>query len=272
MNITNTFSPLVGSSPGLAAIPGTVPALPPPAADSSDVPSSLPAGSGATGAALQTAASYIQVASGYLGRINGVLSRMAEIAQPPATTADASAPGGSDEFSALQQELRGIVGGSAQEIGGPKTDAQAGAAFGGNSLFGPSAGITASTGIDAMPALTVGAPNLRQGAIRILITQDPSGGFVIGASDPGAAVTVTEASQEVEAASASVDSAGAVLNLVSSGTQLDTADSTSIPSSPGAAANAVKAAVGAIIGSPGRALTAQAPRLSPSLLALLQYA
>jgi hypothetical protein len=218
---------------------------------------------------LQTAASYIQVASGYLGQINGVLSQMAAMAQAPA---GGSTPTSAQQFSALQQELRGIIGGSSQEIGGPKADTQAGATFGGNSLFGPSAGVTASTGTDSMPLVTVAAPNLRQGAVRILIAQDSSGGFAIGASDPGAAVTVAEASKEARAASAGVDAAQATLDLVSSGSRLDSSNAASVPASPAAAAAALQAALGAIVGSPGSAVAAQSPRLSTSLVGLLQFA
>jgi hypothetical protein len=269
MNITSTPSFSAGPAPAMAGTAGPSSAPASADADSASAAGNLPSGSGATGAALQTAASYLQVASGYLGRINGVLARMAEMAQAPVGH---SAPGAAGQFSTLQQELRGIVGGSSQEIGGPKSNPQAGASFGGSSLFGPTAGITATTGANGVPSVTVAAPNLRQGAIRILIAQNPSGGFALGASDAGAAVTVSEATKEAGGAAASIESARATLNQLSTGAPLDSSDSDSVPASPAAAAAALRAAVGAIVRSPGIAVAAQAPRLTPSLVGLLKTA
>jgi hypothetical protein len=271
MNISSTSSQAAGLIPGTVPDTGAVSESVPsaPAAGDSAQPGRLPSGGASSSAGLQTATSYVQLASAYLDQVHGILSRMAELAQTASPSAGGSPAAAGSEFTGLQQDLRGIIGGSAQEIGGSSDASQAGAAFGGSDLFGPSAGVTVSTGLATAPSLTVGSSNLRQGALRILISQDSAGAFAIGPSDPGAGVTVSEAAAEAAAAAGALGSSQAAVDAVAFATQDAPAGAVA---SPADAAATLQNALRSLGSQPGAALAAQAPSMTPSILGLLQVA
>jgi hypothetical protein len=262
MNISSASSSPSGLLPGVLAPSGAAGSSEAATAGSSADPASdLPGVAQSASAGLQTAASYVQTASAYLGRIEGILAQMGDLAhgQPNADAA----------FTGLQGDLRAIIGGSAQEIGGSKEASQAGASFNGADLFGPSAGLTVTSGSAASPTLSVGSPNLRQGALRILISQDAAGAFAVGRSDAGAPATVSEAAHEVGAAGSALASAGGALQATAAGAYA--ADPASSLTASEARA-LVRAAAGALASQPEAARAAQAPALTPSVLSLLQVA
>jgi hypothetical protein len=154
-------------------------------------------GSPASYTGLQTAASYAQAASGYIGRVGEILHQMAGLsAAAQDATGDAKA-GANVDFVAAQEDLTAIVGGPSAQ----------GAAFDGSEIFGPDSGSkTVATGVSSQPsiALGAGALNLRRGALLSLVAQDAPGAFVLGASDSAAPAAISGALSQTSAASAAL--------------------------------------------------------------------
>jgi hypothetical protein len=230
-------------------------------------PAALPSANPNPYAGLQTAAAYVQVASGYLGRMGDILSRMEAVAQPGSASTGASGPAAS-AFSQLQTELQAILGGS-PGTGGDDASSSSGATFEGSPLFGaqqPAAAIR--TGLASLPSVSVGVPGLRQGALLSLVAQDASGGFATSVSSPDVASTLAAASQQVASAADGIGRSQATIDA-GSVDALAADDPFQALSSPAGAAAAVHYLAGAILGQ-GNSAAASISRLSPqSVLGLL---
>jgi flagellin len=148
---------------------------------------------------VQDTVSYAQTADGYLGMMGDVLNRMSELtaaSQDP--TKNSSDTGNYEiEFKSLQDQLRGLIGGSSSAIGG-QTVAPA-ATFNESALFGSSAsgGMSVEIGDSSASQLTIPDINLQAGAMQALIQQDSSGNYTMDATSSSAAAGINSAVQQV---------------------------------------------------------------------------
>ncbi len=181
--------------------------------------------------------------------------------------ADAAASPAADSFTGYQSELRGIIGGSSEEIGGAAGASTQGATYDGAELFGASGvGGAFETGLAAMPSVNVAVPNLRQGAVLGLIDQGPDGTFSMTASSPGAAATISSAAAQVSSGALAVAGSQEQLDLASTGAT----GASGAMGSPADAASSTAAAARAIAGNWSGALAANSGRSLQSILGLLQ--
>ncbi len=250
------------------------PAAPAPsdAGYASGVRAYLQPGSPASHAELQTAASYAQAASGYVGRLSELLQQMAGLSSRARSgTADVR-DGAASGFEAAQEELRSIVGGTPGEIGGSGSP---GAVFGGSDMFGPSSGsATVATGLATQPSVTLGANelNLRQGAILRLLGQDASGSFELGASDPRVPQAISDAVHQVSSATGAVDRTQAMVGIASAEVPVGEENLASAVVTPPDAAKASASAARAIMGLRGTAVAAFSGLAPQPFVGLLQGA
>lgn len=172
---------------------------------------------------VQNALSYTQVADGNLSGMGEILTRMGQLStltQDPAASSSDTADY-QQEFQALQQQLRSMIGGSSAEIGGATVTDPTGT-FDGAPLFGSTAagGITLDTGDMPSDQVTIPDIDLRSGAMLAVIQQDSSGAFTLGATGAGAAAAVSAALQQVGTGRAAIGGAQAALNLTASTLQV----------------------------------------------------
>jgi hypothetical protein len=253
----------------LSVPPGT--AQPAIASAPAGSPDDVISGTQSASADLQTMASYIQVASGYIGQAVGLLSQMSEAAESAQASSGSTQESAEDRFATLQQTLRGIIGGSAAEIGGSNGSSPALASFGGADIFGSSpGGVAASTSLASISSLTHGGASLRQGAVLSLIGQDSKGAFSMSASDPGAPGTVSAALDQVSSAADAFTLAQAEVDRVSSEAQDPEGNTGSQLISQADASAASRYAAFSVVGQPGAALAAQSGRWLQFGFGLLQ--
>lgn len=229
----------------------------------------LPSGGQGASASLQAAASLLQTASGYLGEIQRMLGEMAGIAQ--AASGGGAQSGASAEFSSLQGQLRGIIGGSTCEIGGVEGSSAAGASFDGAELFGSSgAEVATEAGDSSMPSLVVASPNLRQGALLSLVAQDCSGSFLLAASSPDAATVISSALAQACSAGSALDASQA--QVVAASAEADAATGGGAPAIASAsdASDGAAFAARSILSQWDTALAASSGQSSQCALGLLQ--
>ncbi len=173
---------------------------------------------------VQNAISYTQVADGNLSNMGDILNRMSQLAtltQDP--IADASENGDyQQEFQALQDQLRSMIGGASSQIGGTSV-ADPSSSFNGATLFGSTAagGLTLDVGDSAADQLTIPDIDLQGGAMLAMIQQDSSGAFTLSATDPGATAAIAAASQQVATGRATIGGAQSSLNLSASALQVE---------------------------------------------------
>lgn len=221
---------------------------------------------------LQTAASYVQSADGYLGQVGELLQRMAGLSSRAQNGTAEARSGATSGFEAAQEELRAIVGGTPEEIGGSPSQ---GAAFGGSDLFGPSAGsTTVVTGLSLPQSIALGSSDLdlRQGAVLSLIRQNPAGGFERAASDPAAPEAISGAARQVSSAADAVSRTQAMVDVASAAVQVGEANLASAVFAPSDAAEASAYAANAILGLRGAAVAAYSGIASRPFAGLLQTA
>jgi hypothetical protein len=246
------------------------PLTPSGAGDAAGVTAYFQSASPASHTGLQTAASYAQTASGYVGQVGELLQQMAGLSsQARNGTAEARA-GAASGFEAAQKELRTIVGGTSDEVGGSTSQ---GAVFGGSDLFGASSGsATVATGLSSQPSITLGGSglNLRQGAVLSLISQDASGSFELGAADPGTPQAISGAVQQVSVATAAVNRTQAMVDVASAEVQVGEENLASAVFTPSDAARASAYAANAIMGPRGAAVAAYSGMASQPSVGLLQ--
>lgn len=166
---------------------------------------------------VQTGISYVQTAGACLHRMSGILAKMAALtSQPGAPAAAASDATGGQAFTALQQQLLGLIGGTA---GGAAPEAS----FQGVALFDGRPG-PAVTGPTAGAPLTVPGADLRAGAMGALLQQSAAGGFTLSRLSAAAPGTVAAAQQQVAAQQAALEPFGAPLTAAAARLQVEAAN------------------------------------------------
>lgn len=174
---------------------------------------------------VQNAVSYVQTADGFMSGMTKILSRMSELAilakdvTKNATDIDLY----SQEFTALQDQLRATIGGSSADIGGASDlDAPLGA-FNGISLFGSSGGggLTVTIGQAVGQEMTIRESNLRTGDMLNIIKQDATGAYTLELTDSDAIEAITNAIQHVATERASLGASQSRLELAATTLQIE---------------------------------------------------
>lgn len=149
---------------------------------------------------VQNATSYLQTEDGFLGSMNQMVTRLSELSL---LSRDVMKNGGDialyqTEFTSLQDQLRGIVGGSTAEIGGTTAVPKPIGMFNGQVLFGANPGGTPVATSD-VPGENVPLPetNLRDGSMLELIKQDSSGNYTLKVTDSDAIDKITAGLQDI---------------------------------------------------------------------------
>jgi flagellin len=167
---------------------------------------------------VQNAISYLQTADGFMSGMTKVLSRMSELALlgKDVTKSPTDKDLYSQEFRALQDQLRATIGGTDAEIGGGGVDAPLGM-FNGITLFG-SGDLTVTIGQAVGQEMTIPATNLRDSAkaMHDIIFQSGSpAAYELELQDPDAVAKITEAIQHVATERASLGASQSRLELAS---------------------------------------------------------
>ena len=187
----------------------------------------------AASTSVQNAVSYAQTAAGYLGGIQGMLTRMSQLvtlAQDPSLTAGEAA-NYQTEFSKLQSELRSTIGGTTSAIGGTSGVTNPTGTFDGVALFGSGPGGIVVTGDGQNDNLTLPSLNLQQGATAAVIGQDGSGNFTLSVSTPSASADLAAAITQVANAQATNGSSEQRLQTAAAAIQVQAENLTSAISS-----------------------------------------
>jgi flagellin len=221
---------------------------------------------------VQNAVSYVQTADGYMSGMSKILSRLSELAtlaqDPTKNSADVSLY--QQEFTALQDQLRATVGGTAAEIGGPAGVATPLGTFNGTALFGPNpAGVTVNIGQN----MTIREMDLRQGAMKDLIAQDAPGAYGASVSSPGIVGTITASIQQLATERANLGAVQSRLKMASNTLQVESQNLSSAISTirdVDVAGESTQMAKYNILVQSGTAMLAQANQAPQSVLKLLQ--
>lgn len=155
----------------------------------------------AAGTNVQNAISYLQTADGFMSGMTKILSRMSELAilAKDVTKNSSDIDLYSQEFRALQDQLRATIGGTDAEIGGGGESTPLGA-FNGITLFGSGSGLTVTIGQAVGQEMTIPASSLNDasGAMYNIIHQDAGGAYdEIDLTDTDAIKKITDAIQDV---------------------------------------------------------------------------
>ncbi len=174
---------------------------------------------------VQNAVSYVQTADGFMSGMTKILSRMSELAilAKDVTKNSTDIDLYSQEFTALQDQLRATIGGTSADIGGSADiDAPLGA-FNGIALFGSSTGggLTVTIGQAVGQEMTIGESNLRTGDMLDIIDQDGSGAYSLALTDSGAIEAITDAIQHVATERASLGASQSRLELAATTLQVE---------------------------------------------------
>ncbi len=167
---------------------------------------------------VQNGQSMQQTKSGMLTTLGDIVSRMSELAtmatDPTKSSSDISLY--QTEFSQLQEQLRGTIGGTTAEIGGTTSITQPSGMFNGTELFGPVPGGTSVTvGASSTDTVTMPETNLRTGSMLSLMQQDNSGNFTFSLSSANALTTINDALSQVSVSQATVGAVSRRFDLLS---------------------------------------------------------
>jgi len=225
---------------------------------------------------VQNAVSYIQTADGFMSGMTKILSRMSELAilakDVTKNSTDVDLYG--EEFKALQDQLRATIGGTTAEIGGTTDIASPLGAFNGIALFGSnSAGLTVTIGQAVGQDMTIKESNLRSGAMAGLVTQDASGVYAVGISDPGVIGEITNTIQQVATERAKLGASQSRLELASTTLSVEYENLSSAISrirDVDVASESTQYAKYNILVQSGTAMLAQANQTPSTVLKLLQ--
>ena len=225
---------------------------------------------------VQNAVSYVQTADGFMSGMTKILSRMSELAilAKDVTKNSTDIDLYSQEFTALQDQLRATIGGSTADIGGTADiDAPLGA-FNGISLFGSDgASLTVTIGQAVGQEMTIGDSDLRTGDMLGIIDQDSSGTYSLGLADAGAVEAITNAIQHVATERASLGASQSRLELAATTLQVEFENLSSAISrirDVDVAEESTSFAKYNILVQSGTAMLAQANQTPRSVLQLLQ--
>lgn len=164
---------------------------------------------------LQNGMSRLQVSTDQIRVLNNVVTRLAELATLRANPVQGSTDKAlyAEEASALQEQLRQTVGGTAVEVGGTADVGRPLGRFNGRDLFGPDLGEVLAIGLQIDEVAKMPVINLRQGAVGQLLSQDTSGNFDFDISQPGAIALLDGALDQLGLAQAQVGAVQSRLEL-----------------------------------------------------------
>ncbi len=225
---------------------------------------------------VQNAVSYVQTADGFMGGMTKILSRMSEIAilAKDVTKNSTDIDLYSQEFIALQDQLRATIGGTTGDIGGLADVAAPLGAFNGISLFGStSTGLVITIGQAVGQEMTIGDSNLRDGDMLSIIQQDSSGAYTLDLTDTGAIGAITDAIQDVATERSSLGASQSRLELAATTLQVEYENLGSAISrirDVDVAEESTQLAKYNILVQSGTAMLAQANQAPRSVLQLLQ--
>lgn len=224
---------------------------------------------------VQNAVSYVQTADGFMGGMTKILSRMSELAilakDVTKNTTDVDLY--QKEFIALQDQLRFTIGGSATEIGGTADIDTPLGAFNGITLFGNTAGLSATIGQAVGQEMTIPASNLRDGDMLAIINQDNAGAYTLTATDSDSIAKITAAIQDIATERASLGASQSRLELAATTLSVENENLSSAISrirDVDVADESTKYAKFNILVQSGTAMLAQANMSPQSVLKLLQ--
>jgi len=235
---------------------------------SGDAVSVNPAGTSATlqaaAGGVQDALTATQTSDAYLGQIAGQLTGLGHLAtlarNGPNSAADLAQY--QQEFSALQDQIRSAIGGSASEIGGAAVDSPVGS-FQGSALFGADT----PSGNAAF-----GQVDLRQGSMLQLISQDDSGAYGLNVTSPNAPSVISGAAQQVVSGRAALQSTQTQLGRAAAEVQVGQQNQNSVISplaDAAAAGQSVQYIRFSILGDLATALKAQGGQKPSTVLNLV---
>ncbi len=173
---------------------------------------------------VQNAVSYVQTADGFMGGMTKILSRMSEIAilAKDVTKNSTDIDLYSQEFIALQDQLRATIGGTTGDIGGLTAVAAPLGAFNGISLFGSTTtGLVVTIGQAVGQEMTIRDSNLRDGKMLAIIGQDSAGAYKLNLTDTGAIGALTDAIQDVATERSSLGASQSRLELAATTLQVE---------------------------------------------------
>jgi len=227
---------------------------------------------------VQNAISYVQTADGFMSGMTKILSRMSELAilAKDVTKNPTDIDLYSQEFHALQDQLRATIGGTSADIGGATDVGTPLGAYNGITLFGSAAsgtGLTVTIGQAVGQEMTIGDSNLRDGSMLAIIQQDSSGAFTLDLTDSGAIGAITDAIQDVATERASLGASQSRLELAATTLQVEYENLSSAISrirDVDVAEESTQFAKYNILVQSGTAMLAQANQTPKSVLQLLQ--
>lgn len=225
---------------------------------------------------VQNAVSYVQTADGFMSGMTKILSRMSEIAilAKDVTKNVTDIDLYSQEFIALQDQLRATIGGTSADIGGLSDVAAPLGAFNGISLFGSTAtGLVVTIGQAVGQEMTIGDSNLRDGDMLAIIGQDSAGAYTLDLTDTGAIGAITDAIQDVATERSSLGASQSRLELAATTLQVEYENLGSAISrirDVDVAEESTQLAKYNILVQSGTAMLAQANQAPRSVLQLLQ--
>jgi len=226
----------------------------------------------------QNAISYVQTADGFMSGMTKILSRMSELAilAKDVTKSPSDIDLYSQEFHALQDQLRATIGGTSGDIGGTSDISTPLGAYNGIALFGSAAsgtGLTVTIGQAVGQDMTIPSSNLRDGDMLAIIGQDASGNYTLDLTDSGAVGAITDAIQDVATERASLGASQSRLELATTTLQVEYENLSSAISrirDVDVAEESTQFAKYNILVQSGTAMLAQANALPQSVLKLLQ--
>jgi len=225
---------------------------------------------------VQNAVSYVQTADGFMSGMTKILSRMSEIAilAKDVTKNSTDIDLYSQEFVALQDQLRATIGGTTADIGGTADVGAPLGAFNGISLFGSTAnGLIVTIGQAVGQEMTVGDSNLRDGDMLSIIQQDATGAYTLDLTDTAAIGAITDAIQDVATERSSLGASQSRLELAATTLQVEYENLGSAISrirDVDVAEESTQLAKFNILVQSGTAMLAQANQAPRSVLQLLQ--
>ena len=225
---------------------------------------------------VQNAVSYVQTADGFMSGMTKILSRMSEIAilAKDVTKNSTDIALYSQEFVALQDQLRATIGGTTSDIGGSADVASPLGAFNGISLFGStSSGLVVTIGQAVGQEMTIRDSNLRDGNMLPVIQQNSSGAYTLDLTDTGTIGALTSAIQDVATERASLGASQSRLELAATTLQVEYENLGSAISrirDVDVAEESTQLAKFNILVQSGTAMLAQANQAPRSVLQLLQ--
>jgi flagellin len=225
---------------------------------------------------VQNAVSYVQTADGFMSGMTKILSRMSELAilAKDVTKNPTDIELYSQEFSALQDQLRATIGGTTADIGGTADIAAPLGAFNGIALFGSTTtGLTVTIGQAVGQEMTIGDSDLRTGDMLAIIDQDGSGAYSLGLADADAIEAITNAIQHVATERASLGASQSRLELAATTLQVEFENLSSAISrirDVDVAEESTQFAKYNILVQSGTAMLSQANQTPKSVLQLLQ--